>query len=99
MDEPSRRIPSRIHRKHRHGLEDCPSMAKALASDKAEERLKICYQSLLACLKHTEDDCERGSEVCKTPLPCDEVEEVLRNIQDLSKQIESFCYIVLEELS
>jgi citrate synthase len=94
MDEPSQRIPGCGHRNYRHRLEDCLSIAKALASGKSrEEALKVCYQSLLACLKHIEDDCKRGSEICKASLSRDEVERILRNIQDLSKQIESFCQL------
>lgn len=81
-----------MHRNYRHGLETCLLIAKTLANDKSpEEASKVCYQSFLACLKHIEDNCKKGGEKCKAGLQCDEVDEMLRNIKALSKQIKSFC--------
>ena len=76
MDEPSQWIPGCKHRKFRHQLNDCNSIAQTLTlkvlieSKSKVEASKIFDQAILACKVHIKDDCEEGKEVCKRSLPC-----------------------------
>jgi hypothetical protein len=93
MDAPSQLIPGCNHRKLRHQLSDCESIAqtfkyKMLAKGKSEsEASRISDQARLACMLHIWEDCKEGSEACRKSLPCEEVKKELYDFVYIKEEI------------